>query len=105
MVPTRTMVRREHERAQKAPDGTIKAFTSLEDLFKAHADFYKSYSPQLWSRLEPWFEESMRELKKLLMARLRHSPALKISSKPMLIFTNRTARSYGPDSNHGSKRA
>jgi hypothetical protein len=52
-------------KAQLAPDGTARPFTNLEQLFKAHADFYKTYSPRLWPRLEKWFDEAAIKLASL----------------------------------------
>jgi hypothetical protein len=50
------------QNAQTAPDGALKPFTNLKEVFKAHEAFYKSYSPRLWPRLEPWFNDSMAKL-------------------------------------------
>lgn len=49
-------------KAQVAPDGTPKPFTNLRGLFEAHADFYQTYSPRLWPRLEEWFKARIAQL-------------------------------------------
>jgi hypothetical protein len=48
--------------AQVGPDGKPKPFTKLSELFQAHANFYKTYSPQLWQKVEAWFNQKIQEL-------------------------------------------
>ena len=48
--------------AQIAPDGTSRPFATLQELFQAHENFYKSYSPRLWPRLEGWFKSALERI-------------------------------------------
>lgn len=48
--------------AQKAPDGTTMPFANIQQLFQAHEDFYKSYSPRLWPRLQGWFNDALQRI-------------------------------------------
>ncbi|SDC05033.1 hypothetical protein GA0111570_11611 [Raineyella antarctica] len=47
---------------QTAPDGSVKPFANLTELFQAHADFYRDYSPRLSQRLDGWFAQRLAQI-------------------------------------------
>ncbi len=49
-------------KAQIGPSWTSKPFSSLNDLFQAHADFYQNYSRRLWEKVQPWFNQAMAKI-------------------------------------------